>query len=112
MQENRTDLQIFLSKDGPRVDCGIPEGFFRKTPGPNRYPRILAVGSRSGGLDLNGGGDLILTTGSGSDGFSGFGRGAAAERSPAGYFMVAHSWGSPDRAELGRPGTKLSAAWL
>ena len=33
MQENRTDLQIFLSKDGPRVDCGKPEGFFRKNPG-------------------------------------------------------------------------------
>ena len=52
MQENRTELQIFLSKDGPRVDCGKPEGFFSKTPGPNRYPRILAVRSRSGGLDL------------------------------------------------------------
>ena len=51
LQENRTDLQIFLSKDGPRVDCGKPEGFFSKTPGPNRYSRILAVGSRSNGVD-------------------------------------------------------------
>jgi len=39
-------------------------------------------------------------------------RGAAAQVAGDGIPAAAHGWGSPDRAKLGRPGTKSSAAWL
>ena len=91
-----------MKRAGSRVDCPKGQGLFSKFSRPNRYPRILTVGSRSGGMDLNGG-DLILTMGSGSDGSSGFGRGAAAER--AGILLPRRRVGksSPDFSKLGAP---------
>ena len=58
------------------------------------------------------GGDLILTTGSGSDGSSGFGRGAAAEC--AGILLPRRRVGksSPDFTKLGAPGVKSTRAWV
>ena len=52
MQENRAVLQIFLNKDGPRVEYEERQGFLSKFARPNRYLRFWAVGSGSEGLDL------------------------------------------------------------
>ena len=52
MQENRTELQLILSKDGPRVESGKGQGLLCKKSGPNRYARIRAIGSGSEGWDL------------------------------------------------------------
>ena len=44
-------LQLLLNYKGVRVDINKTGGLFRKKDRPNRYPWILAVGSRSDGSD-------------------------------------------------------------
>ena len=48
-------LQLFLNNSGPRVESGKSQGLFSKKFRPNRYLRLRAVRSGSGGLDLNAG---------------------------------------------------------
>ena len=52
--KNRADLELFLNCSGPRVESMKDQGLFSKKTRPNRYLRIWAVGSRSGGPGLIG----------------------------------------------------------
>ena len=47
-----TKLQFLLAKGGLRVDYWKLQGLFNKNSQPNRYARIMAAASRSGGPDL------------------------------------------------------------
>ena len=54
--KNRADLELFLNYAGLRVDFKETQGLFNKSARANRYLRIWAVGSGSGGSGLIGSG--------------------------------------------------------
>ena len=54
--KNWADPELFLNYAGLRVDFKETQGLFNKSARANRYLRIWAVGSGSGGLGLIGSG--------------------------------------------------------